>query len=155
MLTGGKPRCSRRSSINATAASGKGGSAGLVSARLTPLPPAVPVAQGLQFAHPPTMWSRSWWQRAPGRSPCPAEGPWGPELFGGGCGQYHTVLLGEPGLPPNKTSVCHRFGLFIAFWCSLLQHFILRSLVMLPCRVQLKCRLLLVYVFQLRSPNSL
>lgn len=84
-------------------------------------------------------------------SPCTAQGSPGPEVFGEGCGQRCTVLLGDL----NKTSVCHCFGLFIAFSCSLLQHFILRSLVILPCRVQQKCSLLLVYVFQLRLPNNL
>lgn len=53
MLTGGKPRCSRQVSINAAAAAGKGGSAGSVSAMLTPMHPPMSMAHGLQFAHPP------------------------------------------------------------------------------------------------------
>lgn len=113
--------------------------------------PPMSAAQGLQFAHPPPapMWSHSRRQRLPGCPP--ARGPLGPEAFGEGCGQWCTAFLRAL----NKTSVCHRLGLFIAFWCSLLQHFILRSLVILPCRVQQKCSLLLVYVFQLGLPNNL
>lgn len=152
MLTGGKPHCSRQSSINAAAAAGKGEFAGWVSAMSTPIiPPCGQLRVSNSHTHTPPRCGPT-----PGGRGClaapPARGPLGPEAFGEGCGQWCTAfLLG--GL--NKTSVCHRLGLFIAFWRSLLQHFILRSLVILPCRVQQKCSLLLVYVFQLGLPNNL
>lgn len=151
MLTGGKPCCSRHSSINATTAAGKRGICGISFRNAHPRAslPACSSGSPIQM-YPPDMVplpepEGDW------LSPCTAQGSPGPEVFGEGCGQRCTVLLGDL----NKTSVCHCFGLFIAFSCSLLQHFILRSLVILPCRVQQKCSLLLVYVFQLRLPNNL
>lgn len=110
----------------------------------------VPADQGLQFTCC-TWCGPAPWGRGCLVSPrCTVQGLPASQVFGVGCGQRHTALL--RGL--NKTSVCHSFELFIAFWCSLLQHFIVSSLAVLPCRGQQKCSLLLLYVFQLRLPNN-
>jgi len=106
MLTGGKPRCSRRFSINAAAATGKGGSAGSISAVPSPMHPPCP-----RLGVPSHTLPRSRGRGCPLVPPHSSRSPCGPQLLDKGGGQQRAVLLG--GL--NKTSVCHRFGLFMAF----------------------------------------